>query len=172
VASQTALGNGTGVGKSTGATGGSRAPGTDKVTTGHQVIEHPRGKNEPRTGENTSAPKAPDPCVLVSRAQAQAIIASPISGETEAPLGPTCIFTLKGQKQSITLTVEQMNVSSQVRLMGHLQRSIVGGHVAYCGTLGRPMLYLALGGTKVLNVTAPCAIADALAAKALPHITA
>ena len=70
------------------------------------------------------------------------------------------------------MAVEGSGVASQVHQMRKVQRLTIGGHQAYCGTLGRPMLYLTLSSGKVLNVTAPCAVAQALAAKALPRITA
>ncbi len=129
-------------------------------------------KSPPDPESPIAVPKGPNPCSLISRTDAQTIISTPISSITEAPLGPTCIFNLQGSKQSITLAVEQLNVAGQVRLMRNVQHSTVGGHQAYCGTLGRPMLYIALSGSKVLNVTASCTVAEALAAKALPHIVA
>jgi hypothetical protein len=117
-------------------------------------------------------PKGPNPCVLVTGAEAQAIVGAPIVAETEAPLGPTCIFKVRGQPQTITLTVESLSVLNQVREMRKPRQVTVGGHSAYCGKLGQPMLDVSLTAGRILNVTAPCAIAEALAAKALPRITA
>ena len=49
--------------------------------------------------------------------------------------------------------------------MRKVQHLAISGHNAYCGMLGRPMLDVPLAGGKILNVTAPCGIAQALAAK-------
>ncbi len=147
----------------------------DTAQTGKAVIAgQPVQRARSRGGDEPLpiAPRGPNPCMLVSRTQAQAILGAPIQSVTEAPLGPTCIFKLQGQEQTVTLAVERMNIASQVHVMKKVQRSTVGGHAAYCGTLGRPMLYLSLSRGRVLNVTAPCGIAQALAAKALPRITA
>jgi hypothetical protein len=48
----------------------------------------------------------------------------------------------------------------------------VSGHQAYCGKLGTQMLFVPLAGGKVLNVTAPCGVAQRLAALALPRLQA
>ena len=56
--------------------------------------------------------------------------------------------------------------------MRKVQQLTVAGRTAYCGDLGRPMLDVKLSNGKMLNVTAPCAIAQALAAKAVPRIAA
>jgi hypothetical protein len=54
--------------------------------------------------------------------------------------------------------------------MKNRTRVAVAGRQAYCGTLGTPMLFVSLTGGRVLNVTAPCSIAQALAAKALSRL--
>jgi hypothetical protein len=115
-------------------------------------------------------PKGPNPCVFVSGSEAQAIIGTPIVGQTEAPLGPTCVFRLQGQRQTITIAVETERLSAQVRYMHKRRRLMLGGHRAYCGVLGRPMLDVALGPGRILNVAAPCRVAEALASRALRHI--
>ena len=117
-------------------------------------------------------PKGPNPCVFVSAAAAQAIIGTPIAGETEAPLGPTCVFKLRGQRQTITIAVETQRLGTQVRYMHRRRHLVLGGHRAYCGILGRSMLDVSLSGGRILNVTAPCSVAEALAARALRHIAA
>ena len=117
-------------------------------------------------------PKGPNPCILVTRTEAQAAVGSPITKITEAPLGPTCILQVQGQKQTITVAVESSVAASQVHEMRKVQHLAISGHTAYCGVLGRPMLNVPLSNGKLLNVTAPCSIAQALAAKALPRITA
>jgi hypothetical protein len=134
------------------------------------------GQNRATPGQvsesSLAVPKGPNPCVLITGAEAEAILGAPIVATKEAPLGPTCIFKVKGQQQTVTLAVESLSVSTQVRQMQKLRRLTVAGRAAYCGTLGRPMLDIVLSGGKILNVTAPCAVAEALAAKALSRITA
>ena len=117
-------------------------------------------------------PRGPNPCEFVSGSQAQAIIGAPIAGITEAPLGPTCVFSLRGKHQTITIAVEQQRLITQVRYMHRRQHLVLHGHHAYCGVLGRPMLDVSLGAGRILNVTAPCSVAKQLAAQALLHITA
>lgn len=119
-----------------------------------------------------AVPKGPNPCVLITTAEAESIVGAPIVGITEAPLGPTCILKVKGQRQTVTLAVESSAVANQVHQMRKLQQLTVAGHAAYCGELGRPMLDVQLSGGKILNVTAPCALAQALAEKAVPRIAA
>jgi hypothetical protein len=119
-----------------------------------------------------AVPKGPNPCVLVSRMEAEAAVGSSITKITEAPLGPTCILQVQGQKQSITVAVEPAAGADQIHQMRKVRHLAISGHNAYCGLLGRPMLNVPLGNGKVLNVTASCGIAQALAAKALPRIVA
>jgi hypothetical protein len=139
-------------------------------TTPGQGVQHTSGS----TGGTVAAlvPKGPNPCVFVSAAAAQAIIGMPIAGTTEAPLGPTCVFKLKGQRQTITIAVETQRIGTQVRYMHRRRHLLLGGHRAYCGVLGRSMLDVSLSGGRILNVTAPCSVAEALAARALRHIAA
>jgi hypothetical protein len=141
-----------------------RSPQAARVTQSHSS-----------TGSQASAgpplvPKGPNPCVFVSGAEAQAIIGTPIVGQTEAPLGPTCVFKLQGQRQTITISVQTERLSAQVRYMHKRRRLLLGGHRAFCGILGRSMLDVALGHGRILNVTAPCPIAEGLASRALRHI--
>jgi hypothetical protein len=94
-----------------------------------------------------------------------------VQRETEAPLGPSCILQIKGEKQSITFALEKVRVASQIRKMKQKpSRLTIDGHAAYCGRLGAPLLYVKLSRRRALQVTAPCAAARALAARALPRI--
>jgi hypothetical protein len=168
-----AAGNGAGSAAATGS--GSAASGSAgkqhlkvvDIRSAKQVQRARGGADEPVV----PAIKAPNPCQLVSHTAAQAILGSPVV-ETEAPLGPTCIIKVGQQKQVVTLAVETVQVSSQVHQMKQLQRATVAGHPAYCGKLGQSQLYLSLSGGKALTVTAPCGVAEALAAQALSHLKA
>lgn len=79
---------------------------------------------------------------------------------------------MRGRHQPVTIAVETVKITQLAREMRQSHPVTVAGHSGYCGTLGEPMLDLSLGGGKVLDVTAPCAEAEALAAKALPNVKA
>jgi hypothetical protein len=112
-----------------------------------------------------------NPCTFVTRAQAGTILHVQVLREIEAPQGPTCVLELQGKRQSVTFAVEPIRVSRDIAHMKKQPARLnVGGHTAYCGTLGGPLLFVELGTGRVLEVAAPCAPAQALAAAALPHI--
>ncbi len=124
------------------------------------------------SSEPTPAAATPtNPCTYVTTAQAEAIMRSRSVSAREAPLGPTCIFTAKGQKGEVTLAVEVIKVSTEVHAMKHVAKSKIAGHTAYCGTLGSSLLLVPLsGGRTALVVTAPCPVARSFAAAALPRV--
>jgi hypothetical protein len=116
---------------------------------------------------------APNPCTLVTRPEAQTALGGQLSSILEAPLGPTCIYQVKGQRQSFTLAVQTMNLQRHIAQMRSKPAQLnIAGHKAYCGTLGTSLLFVPLGSGRVLQVVAPCTAAAALAAKALPRIKA
>jgi hypothetical protein len=110
-----------------------------------------------------------DPCTLVSKAQAQAILGRAISNPVEAPLGPTCIYQPAGTKSLVTVTVASVNFATIRRHLRDRKRIDVNGHTAYCGTYGQVATFVLLAHGRVLNVTAPCAIGTRFAAQALLH---
>ncbi len=116
------------------------------------------------------ATAASDPCTLVSRAEAQAIVGRPIDTPVEARLGPTCIYQPAGAKNRITVTVESINVAAIKRHIRKRTQLNVSGRTAYCGTYGQPTTFVPLAGGRALAVTAPCAIGIRFAAKALPRV--
>jgi len=116
------------------------------------------------------APSAARPCSLVTKAQARAIIGVPIVEPLQAPQGPTCIYRTTSGKRFITLAVQTVRFAQLRRQIRQIRRVDVSGQTAYCATHGRPMLYLPLSGTRVLSVSAPCALATRFAAKAAPHL--
>jgi hypothetical protein len=119
-----------------------------------------------------AVPHGQNPCIFLTAAQARAIIGSPIVSEVEAPLGPTCIVTIRGRREPITIAVEAVKIKQLAKEMRQPRPVTVAGHAAYCGTLGQPTLDVSLAGGKVLNITAPCVVAEQIAARALPHIAA
>ena len=130
----------------------------------------PAGTAAKGSGEPTSKVTAStNPCEFVPTRNATAIFHAKVK-ETEAPLGPTCIFTVKGKKASDTLAVEVMNITQTVRKMKHVSKFKLTGHEGYCGDLGTAQLFVKLRDHEVLVVHAPCKMGKALAGVAIRHI--
>jgi hypothetical protein len=121
---------------------------------------------------NASGAKTLNPCTLVSRSEAQAIVGKAVGKPVDAPQGPTCIYTPKGAKSLITLSVEATDFS-KVQPQSQLRDRMsvkVHGHTAYCGVAGSPTMIVPLTSGHFLVVTAPCPIAASFAGKALARI--
>ena len=154
------------------------------VTTSHAPIPLGKDKIKRITGKpvpaqgitgapndevNASGAKKVDPCTLVTRAEAQAIVGKSVAAPIEAPQGPTCIYRADGGKSFITLAVESLAFSKvlpQSQLRDRISVTIAG-HTAYCGNAGGQQLIVPLANGKFLAVSAPCPIAAAFAKKAL-----
>jgi hypothetical protein len=121
---------------------------------------------------NASGAKKVNPCALVSRSEAQAIVKGPVATPVDAPQGPTCLYRRKDGKGLITLAVQATNFS-KVQPQSTLRDRVsvtVHGHTAYCGLAGVPTLIVPLANGRFLTVSAPCPIAASFAAKALARI--
>ncbi len=121
---------------------------------------------------NASGAKTLDPCTLVTREEAQAILGKPVGNPVDAPQGPTCVYSVSGAKAPVTLAVQALHFST-VKPQSQLQDRItlsVAGHTAYCGVAGTPTLIVPLSAGRFLSVVAPCPIAASFAAKALGRI--
>jgi|GEM_PF-2564580 len=127
-------------------------------------VSQARGKLRP------VARSARRPCSLVTRSQAAAIIGAPILEPLEAPQGPTCIYQTASRKRAITLTVQSTSFARLRAQISNRRKIAVADREAVCGRYGQPMLYLPLGGRRVLTVSGPCATASRFAAKAVPHL--
>jgi hypothetical protein len=113
-----------------------------------------------------------DPCSLVSRAQAQAILGKPVTQPVDAPQGPTCIYAPQGAKRLVTVAVVATDFSTlepQTHLRDRMSVT-VSGRAAYCGVAGAPTMIVPLTPGRFLTVTAPCPIAASFAAGALKHL--
>jgi hypothetical protein len=122
---------------------------------------------------NASGAKTLNPCTLVSRSEAAAILRKSVGKPVDAPQGPTCIYTPKGAKSLVTLSVEATDFS-KVQLQSQLRDRIsvkVDGHTAYCGLAGGPTMIVPLSTGRFLVVTAPCPLAASFAAKSLGRIS-
>jgi hypothetical protein len=121
---------------------------------------------------NASGAKKLNPCALVSRSEAQAIVKGPVAAPVDAPQGPTCIYRRKDGKGLITVAVQATNFS-KVQPQSALRDRVsvtVHGRTAYCGLAGVPTLIVPLTSGRFLTVSAPCPIAASFAAKALARI--
>jgi hypothetical protein len=135
-----------------------------------RLTRHALGTAAKGSGEPTSKVTAStNPCTFVPARNATAIFHAKVK-ETEAPLGPTCIFTVKGKKASDTLAVEVVNITQTVRKMKHVSKFKLTGHQGYCGDLGTAQLFVKLRDHEVLAVHAPCKTGKALAGVAIRHI--
>jgi len=111
-----------------------------------------------------------NPCALVTLAEARRITGGALTRRVEAPLGPTCIYSGSGRAGAVTLAIES---ESLIQVTGHMRarwRLVVSGRRSVCGRLGTPMLLVALNRYQLLNVTAPCAVAERFAALAVGRL--
>lgn len=143
-----------------------------KVSKGHRSQ---KGKPTPALSNDDHNPAGassgqPNPCNLLTGAEAGAITGKEITRTLEAPLGPTCVYKIAGSKSDITLAIESSNLSQVTHHMGKRQQLNIAGHKAYCGKLGSQMLFVPLTGGRFLHVTAPCPVAQRLAAVALKRL--
>lgn len=146
-----------------------------------EIGQRPKSGSGARAARNPSASRgerkqktlpasAKRPCSLVTRAQAQAIIGSPILEPLEAPQGPSCIYQTKAGRPYVTLAVQRVEFSELKTQLRDSRRVDVPGGTAYCGTYGRRMLYLPLSGGRVLSVAASCELASKFAARAAARL--
>jgi hypothetical protein len=110
------------------------------------------------------------PCNLVTKAQAGAILASPVQAPLQAPQGPTCIYRTRAGKSFVTIAVQSRDFGTLKRQIQRPQRVSVSDRPAYCGTYGQPMLYASLSRGRVLSVSAPCGVAKQFAMKAVQRL--
>jgi hypothetical protein len=121
---------------------------------------------------NTTTPTLFNPCALVTLGEASSITGQRITQRIEAPLGPTCIYKASGSKRYVTLAVELVRLSQVTHAAGKRKQVEVNGLPAYCVHLGTQMLFVPLSGGRLLNVTAPCAVARQFAAVAVGRLEA
>jgi hypothetical protein len=129
---------------------------------------------EPDDEVNSSGAKTQNPCTLVSRSQAQAILGRHLDAPVDAPQGPTCIYRARGSSGQITLAVDSTEFSTvkpQAQLKDRMSLT-VAGHAAFCGSAGGPKLILPLSVAKFVVITAPCPVAAAFAVRALSRLAA
>jgi hypothetical protein len=137
-----------------------------------RVKAHPTPTTTKDDKVQTSVANTFNPCKLVTAPEAQSITGGAIAGRTEAPLGPTCIYSRKGAARPITMAIEALNFRQITHQLGERQPVVVHGRKGYCGRLGTSMLFLPLPAGEVLNITAPCGVAQRFATVALGRLAA
>jgi hypothetical protein len=110
------------------------------------------------------------PCNLVSKAQARAILGTPILEPSEGAQGPTCIYRSEDGKAFVTLSVQPVKVTQIRRKLQQSRTVAVGDKTAYCGQYGQAMLYVPLARSRALAVGAPCDVAQRFAEQAVREL--
>ena len=133
------------------------------------------GGSEPTDESAGHAPGAtsgsgPNPCELVSRKQAQAIVGTPVATPQEAPLGPTCIYQPRKRTEQITVDVEPLDFAKIRPMIRGAIRVSAANHTVYCGRYGRPTTFVPVAHGNVLNIAAPCAIGIQFAETAIRQL--
>jgi hypothetical protein len=109
----------------------------------------------------------------VTRGEAQVALHARIVSQVTSSLGPTCILKLAGRRPSVTFGLQPDGIRHYIsRMQNPSMPFTIRGHRAYCGTLGRPLLFVDVGRRRSLEVAAPCAAAEALASRALTRVRA
>lgn len=145
----------------------------DPVHRHHKAV---RGRR-PYTGtdddeKNATGAKPFNPCSLVRRAEATTIVQGRITFLHNAPLGPTCVYGVKGMPRLkvVTLSVETTNLATLLKHRKTVAHLKLRGRNAYCVNYGSLAMQVGLPGGRVLSVTAPCPIAARFASLALRRL--
>jgi hypothetical protein len=127
----------------------------------------------PSQREPTSARAAghsSNPCKLVTRREAEGIMGRAVNSPALAPLGPSCIYRVRGAKQTVTVAVQATPFASLKSRLKKTQHRTIAGRTAYCGVYGQTTTIVALPRRRVLTIAAPCTMGFGFAAKALPRV--
>jgi hypothetical protein len=150
------------------AAGATKASRPDPVSAKNHTVRARRdGKFSEQRGTGV---KPLDPCTLVTRAEARAIVGRPIAALHQAPQGPTCIYQVHSARNLITMAVQNTSFTAPAQRAKNVTRVTLRGHKAYCVKRGGLVMLVPLSAGHVLNVTAPCPIAASFASKALARL--
>jgi hypothetical protein len=108
----------------------------------------------------------------VSKVEAESILGRPLDQPVEALQGPTCIFKSTNGTIAATIAVETVPLARFRSGMKGVHVESVAKHQTFCGTFGSPTLVSQLDRGALLVVSAPCPVAQRLAAHALPRVPA
>jgi hypothetical protein len=89
---------------------------------------------------------------------------------SRATQGPTCIYRSVTGTRFVTLAVQRASLRSLRAQIRHPRRVGIARLTGYCGTLGRPILYVGVTKGRVVSVSAPCALAAHFAAIAVARL--
>jgi Protein of unknown function (DUF3558) len=119
----------------------------------------------------TSAPQERfTPCNLVTAHDARAILGTPVDAPFEAPQGPTCIYRTQDGRSLVTVAIQRASFRQIKPAIRGRRTLAVAGRDAFCGIHGQAMLYVPLGGGRVLSIAAQCGVARDFAHEALRHL--
>jgi hypothetical protein len=111
-----------------------------------------------------------NPCALVTKAQASAIMGARLLDPVLAPQGPNCIYRNRSGQSFATLAYQAIDMGQLKRQTRKVREVEVADRRAYCGVNGSPVLYLPVGSGRVLSVNAQCEVAMRFARRAVPHL--
>lgn len=152
--------------------------------TGHKTLRHAedpvsrhdrparvaRPKSKASSEVRRTGPLGVDPCGLVSRAQARAIVGGAVSKPQLGLQGPTCIYETPRTRQPITVALQQLSLAAATKAARNVIHTDVSGRRAVCMDYGGVKLLVPLTTGSVLVVGAPCPVAQHLAATALRRL--
>jgi hypothetical protein len=144
--------------------------GPDPVTRSHRPARAIRSKDESNSEVRRTGPLGVDPCTLVKRSEAQAIVGMAVAKPQLGLQGPTCIYQARRIKQPITVALQQLSLPAVTRLGRNVVHTDVAGRKAVCMNYGGLKLLVPVATGSVLTVGAPCPIAQHLAATALRRL--
>jgi hypothetical protein len=106
----------------------------------------------------------------VTRHEAEGILGRAVSPPVLAPLGPSCIYRVRGAKQTVTVASQATAFGPLKSRLKKTQHRAIAGRTAYCGVYGQTTTIVALPHGRVLTIAAPCSVGFGFAAKALPRV--
>ena len=161
----------------------SAAPQASAPVAGKHTPASPGGRSNEATGPATAANaasgsgaeaisrRAQQPCDLVSRAEASAIVKQSMLKPVTASQGPTCIYQTREGKRLFSVAVQSVDFKTVRKQLRGPQRMSVAKQPGYCATSSQPTLFVPLDGGRVLTVAGPCAIAKQFAQIALRELS-
>jgi hypothetical protein len=115
----------------------------------------------------TTGAKPVNPCKLVTRAQASAILGAGTTA-SERPQGPTCVYSNAGR--TVTLVVEDNSVKALRQGARKATKVDVDGKTGWCIKYQSTAVIVGVSGGRVLRADGPCQAGVRFVAKALHRI--
>lgn len=148
-------------------TGAQKASRLDPISAKNRTV---RGRHRAKNEQRGTGVAPLNPCTLVTRAEAGAILGRPIAGLHQAPQGPTCIYEPRKAKALVTMAIELTPFDPKKQSAKNVTRVTLRGHKAYCVNDHGLAMLVPLAAGHVLRVSAPCPIASGFASKALARL--